>query len=111
MLSIPKNFKVDIIPFGCCGMTGAFGYDKNNYELSMAIGEQALFPAVRNSDSSTIIAAPGTSCRQQILDATGRKAQHPVQILYEALSKRSKFESDQKREVKTEGGFGIYEVG
>lgn len=85
MLSIPKNYKVEIIPSGCCGMAGAFGYDKNNYELSLAIGEQVLFPAVRNSDSSTIIAAPGTSCRQQILDGTGRKALHPIQILFEAL--------------------------
>lgn len=85
MLSIPKNYKVEIIPSGCCGMAGAFGYDKNNYELSMAIGEQILFPAVRNSDSFTIIAAPGTSCRQQILDGTGRKALHPIQILFDAL--------------------------
>ncbi|MBD5357303.1 MAG: FAD-binding protein [Bacteroides sp.] len=85
MLSIPKNFKVEIIPSGCCGMAGAFGYDKNNYDLSMAIGEQVLFPAVRSADPSAIIAAPGTSCRQQILDGTGRIALHPVQILLNAL--------------------------
>ncbi len=85
MLSIPKNFKVEVIPSGCCGMAGAFGYDEKNYELSMAIGEQILFPEVRQSASTTIIAAPGTSCRQQILDGTGRVALHPVQILREAL--------------------------
>lgn len=85
MLSIPQNYKVEVIPSGCCGMAGAFGYDKNNYNLSMAIGEQVLFPAVRQSDQSTIIAAPGTSCRQQILDGTGRIALHPVQILFKAL--------------------------
>ena len=85
ILSIPENFKVEVIPSGCCGMAGAFGYDKANYELSMAIGEQVLLPAVRNSSSKTIIAAPGTSCRQQILDGTGRQALHPVQILYDAL--------------------------
>lgn len=87
MLSIPQNYRVDIIPSGCCGMAGAFGYDKKNYALSMAIGEQVLFPAVRNSDEDTIICAPGTSCRQQILDGTGRKALHPVQILLDALIK------------------------
>lgn len=87
MLSIPKNFRVEVIPSGCCGMAGAFGYDENNYDLSMAIGEQVLFPAVRQSDSSTIIAAPGTSCRQQILDGTGRTALHPVQILLSVLKK------------------------
>lgn len=85
MLSIPKNFKVEIIPSGCCGMAGAFGYDKNNYDLSMEIGEQVLFPAVRNADPYTVIAAPGTSCRQQILDGTGKTALHPVQILLDAL--------------------------
>lgn len=88
MLSIPKNFKVEVIPSGCCGMAGAFGYDKNNYDLSMAIGEQVLFPAVRNASETTIIAAPGTSCRQQILDGTGRTALHPVQILESALRRK-----------------------
>lgn len=85
MLSIPENFKVEVIPSGCCGMAGAFGYDKKNYDLSMAIGEQVLFPAVREVDSDTIIAAPGTSCRQQIFDGTGRRAFHPIQILWEAV--------------------------
>lgn len=86
ILSIPRNYKVDVIPSGCCGMAGAFGYNKSNYELSMAIGEQVLFPAVRSSSHKTIIAAPGTSCRQQILDGTGRNALHPVQILFEACN-------------------------
>lgn len=85
MLSIPKNYKVDVIPSGCCGMAGAFGYGKDTYDLSMAIGGQVLFPAVREASSETIIAAPGTSCRQQIMDGTGRIALHPVQILYDAL--------------------------
>lgn len=85
MLSIPCNYKVEVIPSGCCGMAGAFGYDRNNYELSMAIGEQVLFPAVRNASAETVIAAPGTSCRQQIHDGTGRTALHPVQILKNAL--------------------------
>lgn len=85
ILSIPRNFDVEIIPSGCCGMAGAFGYDKKNYKLSMAIGEQVLFPAIRQSDNSVIIAAPGTSCRQQIFDGTGRTSLHPVQILFEAL--------------------------
>lgn len=87
MLSIPANFKVEVIPSGCCGMAGAFGYDKKNYDLSMAIGEQVLFPAVRSALTETVIAAPGTSCRQQIKDGTGRTALHPVQILLNALNK------------------------
>lgn len=85
MLSIPEGIRVEVIPSGCCGMAGAFGYDKDNYELSMAIGEQVLFPAVRETPKGVFIAAPGTSCRQQILDGTGRRALHPVQILHEFM--------------------------
>lgn len=86
MLSLPLNFTVEVIPSGCCGMAGAFGYEKEHYALSMQIGEQVLFPAIRSADSETIISAPGTSCRQQILDGTGVRAYHPVEILYDALA-------------------------
>ncbi len=85
MLSLPKNFKVQEIPSGCCGMAGSFGYEKEHYDLSMKIGEMVLFPAVRNAEAETIVSAPGTSCRHQIKDGTGKKALHPVEVLYEAL--------------------------
>jgi len=85
MLSIPVNYKVEEIKSGCCGMAGAFGYEKEHYELSMKVGELVLFPAVFNSDQATMIAAPGTSCRHQIMDGTGRRAYHPVEILFDAL--------------------------
>jgi FAD/FMN-containing dehydrogenase/Fe-S oxidoreductase len=85
LLSLPENYSVEIIPSGCCGMAGSFGYEKEHYELSMKIGELVLFPAVRSADEETIIAAPGTSCRHQVKDGTGKKAKHPVEILYEAL--------------------------
>jgi Fe-S oxidoreductase len=85
MLSFPENYKVEEIPSGCCGMAGSFGYEKEHYELSMKVGELVLFPAVRKASEETIIAAPGTSCRHQIKDGTGRKALHPVEILYKAL--------------------------
>jgi FAD/FMN-containing dehydrogenase/Fe-S oxidoreductase len=85
MLSIPANYKVEEIKSGCCGMAGAFGYEKRHYELSMKIGELVLFPEIRKSTPGTIIAAPGTSCREQILDGTDVSALHPVQVLYEAL--------------------------
>jgi Fe-S oxidoreductase len=79
------NNEVHMIPSGCCGMAGSFGYEKEHYELSMQIGELVLFPAVRKQSENVIIAAPGTSCRHQIKDGTGRKALHPVQILWDAL--------------------------
>jgi len=66
-------------------MAGSFGYEKEHYDLSMQIGEMVLFPAVRKQSADTIIAAPGTSCRHQVKDGTGRKAHHPVEILFEAL--------------------------
>ncbi|HBE41686.1 MAG TPA: FAD-binding oxidoreductase [Bacteroidales bacterium] len=87
MLSIPENYKVEEIPSGCCGMAGSFGFEKEHYELSMKIGEMVLFPAVRSSSEETIIAAPGISCRSQIFDGTGRKALHPIEIMYEALNR------------------------
>ena len=85
LLSLPENFSVEVIPSGCCGMAGSFGYEKEHYELSMKIGELVLFPTIRSQQESTIIAAPGTSCRHQIKDGTGKKALHPIEILYEAL--------------------------
>ena len=85
MLNLPRNYKVSVIPSGCCGMAGSFGYEKEHFEVSMKIGEQTLFPAVRKASAETVIAAPGTSCRHQIFDGTGRKALHPVQIIAEAL--------------------------
>jgi Fe-S oxidoreductase len=67
-------------------MAGSFGYEKEHYDLSMKVGELVLFPAVRETDSEIIIAAPGTSCRHQIKDGTDRKALHPVEILFDALA-------------------------
>jgi Fe-S oxidoreductase len=85
LLSLPENYTVETIPSGCCGMAGSFGYEKEHFDLSMKIGELVLFPVVRKQTNETIIAAPGTSCRHQIKDGTGRKALHPVEVLWHAL--------------------------
>jgi FAD/FMN-containing dehydrogenase/Fe-S oxidoreductase len=85
MLSFPENYRVETIPSGCCGMAGSFGYEKEHYSLSMQIGELVLLPAVREASEDVIIAAPGTSCRHQIKDGCGKKAQHPIEVLYDAL--------------------------
>ncbi len=84
-LTLPENYNVEVIPSGCCGMAGSFGYEKEHYDVSMKIGELVLLPAVRNASHETIIAAPGTSCRHQIKDGTGKRALHPVEVLWEAL--------------------------
>lgn len=78
--------EVHLIPSGCCGMAGSFGYEKEHFELSMKIGELVLFPAVRKQPEEVVIAAPGTSCRHQIKDGTGRKSKHPVEILWQAMN-------------------------
>ena len=105
MLDVPTNTTVHVIPSGCCGMAGSFGYEKEHYKTSLAIGEMVLFPAVRQamersavSDqkseirsqksgvrSLTLIAAPGISCRTQIYDGTGYTAHHPIEILERML--------------------------
>jgi len=85
ILNFPENYTVEEIPSGCCGMAGSFGFEKEHYEISMKIGELVLFPEIRKSESELIISAPGTSCRHQIKDGTGRKALHPVEILYDSL--------------------------
>lgn len=85
ILNLPINYKVSIIASGCCGMAGSFGYEKEKYALSMAIGSQTLFPAIRKSPAHMCIAANGTSCRHQIFDGTQRIAKHPITILKEAL--------------------------
>jgi len=85
MLSLPENYIVQELKTGCCGMAGSFGYEKEHYELSMQIGELVLFPEVRKSAMSVIIATSGTSCRHQIKDGTGRTAVHPIEIMYGAM--------------------------
>ena len=94
LLSLPKNYTVEEISSGCCGMAGSFGYEKEHYDLSMKIGELVLFPAIREASEKTIIAAPGTSCRHQIKDGTKRTAYHPVEVLYDALRKNEEQRCD-----------------
>jgi FAD/FMN-containing dehydrogenase/Fe-S oxidoreductase len=85
MLGLPKNYEVHLIPSGCCGMAGSFGYEKEHFDISMKIGELVLFPTVRQQPEDVIIAAAGTSCRHQIHDGTHRTALHPIEILWDAL--------------------------
>ncbi len=78
--------EVHMIPSGCCGMAGSFGYEAEHFDISMKIGELVLFPTVRKQPAEVVIAAAGTSCRHQIKDGTGRRALHPVEILWDAIA-------------------------
>lgn len=91
MIRLLPGCNLHVIPSSCCGMAGSFGYEKEHYQTSLAIGEMLLFPAVRKAlasvthDIPAYIAAPGTSCRQQIFDGTGHHALHPIEIMYQQL--------------------------
>jgi len=81
------NTTVEEIPSGCCGMAGSFGYEREHYAVSMACGEDRLFPAVRAADTTTTLVSSGTSCRHQIGDGTQRTAIHPIMALARRLKR------------------------
>jgi FAD/FMN-containing dehydrogenase/Fe-S oxidoreductase len=86
-LSFPENYTVEVIPSGCCGMAGSFGYEREHYDISVKVSELVLLPTLRKQTDDVIIAAPGTSCRHQIKDGIQKKALHTVEILFDALVK------------------------
>ncbi|MEE8545252.1 MAG: FAD-linked oxidase C-terminal domain-containing protein, partial [Alphaproteobacteria bacterium] len=82
---IPE-LEVETVASSCCGMAGAFGYEAEHYELSLAMAELSLLPAVRASDPGDLVVADGTSCRHQIRDGAGREALHVARVLQAALA-------------------------
>jgi FAD/FMN-containing dehydrogenase/Fe-S oxidoreductase len=76
------GFAVEEIDSGCCGMAGSFGFEREHYELSMAVGERRLLPAVRALPASVPVVAMGVSCRQQIRHGAARQALHLVELLH-----------------------------
>lgn len=87
VLRLVPELDVAVIESSCCGMAGAFGYQAETYEVSKAMGELSLLPAVRAADSEAIIVADGTSCRHQIKDGTGRQAIHVARLLADSLER------------------------
>lgn len=83
------GYTVRVIPSGCCGMAGSFGFEAEHYALSMQIGELVLFPYIRRVREDEVIAATGVSCRQQIRDGTGREARHPIELVRNALRRNT----------------------
>jgi FAD/FMN-containing dehydrogenase/Fe-S oxidoreductase len=84
-LTIPSNYQVELMPTGCCGMAGSFGYEKKNFEVSNKIGNLVLFPKILKAKESIIVASNGTSCRHQIKDGIEHESFHTAEILYDAL--------------------------
>jgi FAD/FMN-containing dehydrogenase/Fe-S oxidoreductase len=84
-LSIPAQYEVELLPTGCCGMAGSFGYEKKHYKVSQQIANLVLFPRLLNKPIKSIIASNGTSCRHQIKDGIEQIGYHTAEILYNAL--------------------------
>jgi len=84
-LKLIPDMKVSVLDAGCCGMAGAFGYEKEHYDLSVKIANLSLIPSVTAAPDATVIAT-GTSCRHQIRDLTGRVALHPMEVFAECES-------------------------
>lgn len=84
------NCKVIPIQSTCCGMAGAFGYEKDKYDISLAIAKLSLVPYIQKLNKNEIIIANGTSCRHQIWELTGRKALHPIEFVYDIVFDKSK---------------------
>ena len=74
-----------VLDSGCCGMAGAFGFEKDHYEVSMKIGERVLLPAVRSAGKDTLIIADGFSCREQTVQTTDRRALHVAEVIQMAM--------------------------
>ena len=79
-LKLVPGLDVTVLDAGCCGMAGAFGYEKDHYDVSVAVANLALVPALTANPGATVVAT-GTSCRHQVRDLTGRRAWHPLQVL------------------------------
>ena len=84
-LNLIPELEVELIESSCCGMAGSFGYEADHYDISMSMAELDLLPAIRNADDQTLLVADGTSCRHQIKDGVGRRAEHVARILETAL--------------------------
>jgi Fe-S oxidoreductase len=81
------GYEVTEVDSGCCGMAGSFGFEREHYDLSVALGNRRLAPAVKAAAAETIVVAPGMSCRQQIEHLTGRRARHPAELLWDSLAR------------------------
>ena len=86
----------ELLDSGCCGMAGSFGFDQDKYDVSLAIGERVLLPAVRNSDADTLVIANGFSCREQIRQTTGRQTLHLAEVLQLALRRHGEPRSENQ---------------
>lgn len=99
---------VDLLDSGCCGMAGSFGFDREKYEVSVAIGELALLPEVRAAKADTLIVTNGYSCREQIEQCGGRKAMHLAEVLRMAIRAGKRPAARLHHAERTEGAVEVW---
>lgn len=100
-LRLVPELEVEIIESSCCGMAGAFGYQAETIEVSRAMGELSLLPAVRKADQTTLVVADGTSCRHQIADGANREALHVAQVLAMSIRAGGNLRRPNAKEMAT----------
>ena len=87
--------ELESLDSGCCGMAGPFGFQKDKFEVSQAVAERVLLPAVRNAAHDTLIVTDGFSCREQILQGTGKPVMHLAEVLKMTLNRKDSSEARQ----------------
>ena len=86
VLQLIPNVEVELVQSSCCGMAGAFGYQRETYDVSLKMAELSLLPAIRKLPDTDFIVANGTSCRTQIMHGTSRQAFHLAVLLDQRLT-------------------------
>jgi hypothetical protein len=92
------GLEANVLASGCCGMAGSFGFESDKYDVSIAVGERKLLPAVRQAPLSTVIMADGFSCREQIAQETGRHALHLAEVMQMGESKGEMYPEEELAE-------------
>ncbi|MXX96764.1 MAG: FAD-binding protein [Rhodothermaceae bacterium] len=85
ILTLPENYHVREVDSSCCGMAGAFGYEKEHYAISRKMAERRLVPEIRSAGRDALIVAPGTSCRHQLQHYDIKRVLHPAEVLRDAM--------------------------
>jgi Fe-S oxidoreductase len=93
-LRLIPGLEVEALDTGCCGMAGSFGFEREHYDLSVAIAKLELLPALQ-AEPDALVVAPGTSCRHQIKDLAGRRALHPLEVLAEQVATSAELENPE----------------
>jgi Fe-S oxidoreductase len=94
------GLELTVLDSGCCGMAGAFGFERDHYQISVQVGERVLLPAVREADPNTLLLTNGFSCREQIAQVAGRRTLHLAEVLQLALRQQASIPAETGLQVE-----------